>query len=292
MSSYANYGTPAEFDAGYANSITPEVVARWEAVFRADSDATLAALPVRRDLAYGPGERNRVDFFPAAVGSTSGPAPTLVAIHGGLWCLFDKWMMHFLAGAFTARGFNVAAINYGLAPARSLTQIVADCRAAVRWVYERADELGVDRARISLLGHSAAGQLAAVVAGTRWDQLDAGLPPQIVHRLVGVSGFYDIEPVRQTGFHDMVRFPNAEYREWNPLHLVAAHHPPALLLIGERESPLLHAMMHRYAAALGAVGVPVQTVVPPDECHFSVLHRVGDLGSAVFEGVKEFLSMP
>ncbi len=288
MPAYDGYLSATEFDAGYANSITPEVVTHWENIFRRDSADTLTRLPCRQDLAYGGHERNRFDFFPAMGDAVS--APLLIAIHGGLWFLFDKWLMHFLAETFTAVGFHVATINYPLAPEHSLGRIVDDCRASVAWFYQHASELRIDPTRISVLGHSAAGQLCTMVSSTRWHEYDASLPEQIIHCCVGISGFYDIEPFFVTGFQSMTRFAEEEYRRWNPIHHVATHLPPNLLITGGQESCLLQQMMIRYAEALRAVDVPVQTVVAPDEDHFSVLHQAGQPMSTVFQEVKAFLT--
>ncbi len=99
--------------------------------------ATALSLP-HVELAYGPDERNRIDLFPAP--GAAPDAPVLVAIHGGLWFLFDKWMMHFLAPAWTAAGVHVACPNYRLAPDASLDEIVADCRRAIGFLHlDRAD---------------------------------------------------------------------------------------------------------------------------------------------------------
>ncbi len=285
---YDQYHSPADFDTGYANSITPEVVAKWEAIFRRDSAATLAGVPCRENLAYGPHARNRLDFFPAR-GGNAPSAPLLIAIHGGLWFLFDKWLAHFLAPAFTAAGFHVAAINYRLAPEHSLGAIVEDCRAATLWLYQRASELNIDRDRVSVLGHSAAGQLCAMVAATRWDELDASVPKQIIERCVGVSGFYDIEPFPLTGFQNMTRFAAEEYVRWNPVNQVSDHLPPGLLITGGEESGLLRQMMERYAMLLRGSRVPVTTVLAEGECHFSVLHGLGNPASALFREAITFL---
>lgn len=291
MLTYEGYATPAEFEAGYANAITPELVAHWESIFRRESADALARLPCRRDLPYGPhAERNRLDFFPAA-GDPSA-APLLIAIHGGLWCLFDKWMMHGLAGAFTGAGFHVATINYPLAPGHSLDTIVEACRAATAWLYRHAAELGVDRQRISVLGHSAAGQLCTLVASTRWGEHDAALPVQIVHRCIGVSGFYDIEPFGHTGFAAMTRFAPEDYHRYNPPGHVAGHLPPTLLVTGGLESSLLQQMMAGYADVLRGARVPVDTLVAPPECHFSVLHQFGRPESMVFQAARAFLTHP
>ena len=112
--------------AGYANNITPEGVNRWERFFRDRSSEVLASGTPYVELAYGPHPRQRMDCFrsPAA----RADAPTLIAIHGGLWFFFDRWMMHFLVPAFTAAGIHMACPSYRLAPEQALSDIVADCQ--------------------------------------------------------------------------------------------------------------------------------------------------------------------
>jgi arylformamidase len=276
MATYVGYATPEDFYRGYDNFITPEVVAKWDAIFRADSARALATV-AHRELRYGAGERNAIDFFPAA---GTGPAPLLVAIHGGLWFLFDKWFMHFLAGSFTREGIHVACINYGLAPAQDLAGIIGDCRAAVTWLRGESSALNLAPSRISVLGHSAAGQIAALVAA------DASLE---LHGCIGVSGFYDIVPFAQTPFHASTQFPIEQYAQWNPLDHVSAKNPSTLLITGARESSLLQQMMAHYAAALRAHAVPVETICAPDECHFSVLHEITQAGSPLFSRVLQML---
>src|ERR1700687_4156217 len=95
MLTYSSYKTPAEFDAGYANNIDAAVVAHWEAFFR-ERSAALAA--PRLELTYGADTRNRIDFFQAP--NAAPGAPVLIATDGGVWFLFDKWMMHFPGPGF------------------------------------------------------------------------------------------------------------------------------------------------------------------------------------------------
>ena len=287
MLNYLKSRTAAEFDAGYANQITPEVVARWEQAFRERSQAVLTTHPPTGELVYGPDPRQRIDFFRSRVAQAD--APTLIAIHGGLWFLFGRWMMHFLVPAFTAAGVHVACPGYRLAPAHGLGEIVGDCRQAVRFLARQAGELGLTPGRFSVLGHSAAGQLAAVVAATDWPALDAGLSSDLVRSWIGVSGFYDIEPFAQTGFQPLVGFAEQAYRRWNPANLARPGLPPALLLTGARESDLLHDMMTGYAGLLAAAGVSVRTMDAVNECHFSVLARLGEPDSAMHHAVLSWL---
>lgn len=287
MIAYANPRSPAEFDAGYANSITPDVVERWERYFRDASARVLEAKLRQIELAYGTHERQRIDFFPSPVAVAG--APTLVAIHGGLWFLFDRWMMHFLVPAFTAAGVHVACPSYRLAPEHGLDEIVEDCQQAIRYLALNAGALGITPGRLSVLGHSAAGQLAAVTAGTDWPRIDASLPAGLVRSWIGVSGFYDIEPFSQTSFQELVRFSDEAYRRWNPARLVHGGQPRTLLITGARESDLLHEMMAGYAVLLGADGVPATTLDASEECHFSVLAKLGDASSEIHKRALEWI---
>lgn len=66
----------------------------------------------RIDLAYGPGERDRFDLFPA-------PEPTgafVIYIHGGYWQRGDKSVYSIVAGPLLAAGIDVAFVNYNLCP--------------------------------------------------------------------------------------------------------------------------------------------------------------------------------
>ncbi|MFC7607643.1 alpha/beta hydrolase [Teichococcus aestuarii] len=99
------------------------------AEYRARTEAAKAALPgARIGLPYGPTEPERLDIYPAA---TPGPAPVFVFIHGGYWRLLDAADSGFMAPYLTAAGACVVAVNYALAPAATLDEIVRQCRAAL-----------------------------------------------------------------------------------------------------------------------------------------------------------------
>uniref|UniRef100_UPI0025DC2C0D alpha/beta hydrolase n=1 Tax=uncultured Brevundimonas sp. TaxID=213418 RepID=UPI0025DC2C0D len=123
----------------------PAVMARW----KAGSEAARAAHPPER-LAYGAGERERMDWFDAGPG-----APIAVFIHGGYWQALDESWFSFVAPPLLARGVSVAIPTYDLAPQVGLDRIIEQMRTATEFLADRA---GV---RPIATGHSAGGHLSA-----------------------------------------------------------------------------------------------------------------------------------
>jgi acetyl esterase/lipase len=64
----------------------------------------------------------------------------------------------------------VATVEYRLAPQTSYKGSIEDNYAALRWVYHHASELGVDPMRIAVMGISAGGGHAAILALTARDR--------------------------------------------------------------------------------------------------------------------------
>jgi len=96
---------------------------------------------------------------------TEGPLPCVYAIHGGGYVVgtyesddarFDHWCVNH-------RCIGVS-VEYRLAPETSYPGPLEDCYAGLRWTTEHAAELGIDPARIGVLGTSAGGGLAAALA--------------------------------------------------------------------------------------------------------------------------------
>ncbi|MEZ7005479.1 alpha/beta hydrolase [Streptomyces sp. AD55] len=93
------------------------------------------------------------------------PTAALVWMHGGGYVLgkadIDESLCHRIAAE---TGASVVSVDYRLAPETQEPSPVHDCYAALRWVHDNADDLGVNRDRIAVGGASAGGGLAAALA--------------------------------------------------------------------------------------------------------------------------------
>ncbi|MFC6354701.1 alpha/beta hydrolase [Luethyella okanaganae] len=91
--------------------------------------------------------------------------PGLLNIHGGGMMLGNRFMdTDRLVGLVLELGVIAANVEYRLAPEHPHPAPVEDCYAGLSWMAKNAASLGVDPARIVVMGGSAGGGLSAGVA--------------------------------------------------------------------------------------------------------------------------------
>lgn len=246
----------ARLDAAYNNSAAVENYA----AIKLDWSRRSARVRDRRrghlDLVYGSAPRQRLDLFLA----DDPAAPTLAFIHGGYWQRNDKSEYSFVAEGPLARGFNVAVVEYTLAPDAGMDQIVAEVGLALSWLAAHLSGYGADPVRIYVSGHSAGGHLTAMTIGLG-----------VARGGLAISGLYDLEPIRLSYLNAKLGLDASEARRNSPI----AHLPPAaaplVIAYGTSELPELCRQSVAYASAWIDHGLPSRLLPIEGADHFTVL---------------------
>ena len=117
--------------------------------------------PTAANLAYGPLERQVLDFWQA---KSDKPTPVVFCIHGGGWTNGDKSSYYGGVKNYLESGVSVVTINYRLmaqANAQKVTPPVKapldDAARALQFVRSKAGEWNIDKKRIGATGGSAGG---------------------------------------------------------------------------------------------------------------------------------------
>jgi acetyl esterase/lipase len=264
----------AALDAAYNNTAAVGQARRDQHVagWSARSDALRRARGGKLDLRYGTGERQRLDVFPCGVAA----APTLVYVHGGYWQTNDKEPYAFLGEALLPAGFNLALVEYTLAPAARLDAIVAEVRAAVAWTIDHAREHGGDPARVFVAGHSAGGHLTAM----------AMTDPRVAGGLA-ISGIFDLEPIRLNYLNDRLRLDAAEAERNSPVRHLPDRAGPLVVTVGLGELPELVRQSEEFAAAWQARGLRGRYLPLPAHDHFSILEELAQPAGALVKALTE-----
>ena len=101
----------------------------------------------------------------------SAPRPAVLYIHGGGMIVGSPQLEAF-GTARVARNLGVVAVSpdYRLAPEHPFPAALDDCMTTLALDAANADELGIDRGRIAVMGGSAGGGLSAAVAQRSHDE--------------------------------------------------------------------------------------------------------------------------
>jgi acetyl esterase len=206
----------------------------------------------------------------------TGPRPLVVYYHGGGFVFGDLRGGDWIAGS-VARDLDaiVVSADYRLAPKHPFPAGVEDCYAILLWAAAHADELGADASRIGVIGESAGGNLAAVVALMARER--GG--PVIRHQAL----LYPVTTTEDTPSRlanadafiltkaDMDKFDElyaGDHTDWRESPLLAASHaglPTAIIIVAGHDP--LHDDGVLYAEALRKDGVEVELIDYPAMPH-------------------------
>ncbi len=227
------------------------------------------------DQRYAAGPRCLLDIFPAGDG-----APVLFFIHGGYWRALDKSYVSFIAEPFHNAGITVVVPGYDLVPSIRVGGIVDQMRMAFDWIVKR-----LSPARIVVSGHSAGGQLAAMLA---LDQAVQGEGPIV--GLATISGAFDLRPLLHTSINADLNLSAEEAADASPLLRVEALMDGAALvplfgIVGGDETQGFKQWTAELVAAWAARGAPAKVCEVAGRNHFTILDALatpdGDLSDRI-----------
>jgi acetyl esterase/lipase len=164
------------------------------------------------NIHYGPDPRQQLDVYqPRVTASLQKPAkgwPVVVFFYGGSWNRGDRGDYRFAGEALASRGMVAVLADYRLYPQVRYPDFLRDCAAAVAWVRREASRYDGDTDRLYVMGHSAGGYNAAMLAlDARW-LAEQGLAPAIFKGWIGLAGPYEFLPMTNIDAQPVFFHPN------------------------------------------------------------------------------------
>jgi acetyl esterase/lipase len=225
-----------------------------------------ASRRVARDVAFGAGERLRLDVY-APRSPSARPRPVILFFYGGSWNSGRRQGYAFAARALAAQGFVVVVPDYRLVPEVRYPDFLLDCAAAVRWARRHSGAYGGDGERIVLTGHSAGAYNALMLA---LDPELLGADRSALRGVAGLAGPYDFLPLDDSAtIGAFGRWPDPD--ETQPVRRAAPGAPPALLLHGTDDARVKPRNSQKLAARLREAGNDVRLKLYPRLGHVEIL---------------------
>ena len=179
---------------------------------------------VDKGVAYGPLARQALDAYTPTASAPTGGWPVVVFFYGGSWNSGERADYAFVGSALAARGVLTLVADYRLYPAVRYPDFLRDSALALAWGFDQAARLGGNPRRVFVMGHSAGGYNAAMLAlDPRWLAATGHRPVELAG-WIGLAGPYDFFPTdnpdAQPVFFHPNYPPNAQPIEFGNLHAV------------------------------------------------------------------------
>lgn len=220
-----------------------------------DLSACIAAHSGDRTVAYKTvdGTPIYLSYYYPVDYNCSSKYPAFLFIHGGGWAthkIFDGepgWQgdyLGYLARYYAQKGFVSISIDYRLSSPDGQTEnyqlidCYDDCADAVDYILDKAAECGIDTENVFVLGESAGGHLAGLVA-TKYQRpgfrFKGSFLINAITDLEGDGKWKERVPKKST-HSELAKIPESEYAKYlSPLSNISADTCPVVLIHGEQD---------------------------------------------------------
>ena len=212
-----------------------------------------------------------------------------LAIHGGGWTGGRTEDFYPIAANFAAQGMLGISLEYRLANSGQGTTVfdcVQDARSSVRWIRENANRLGIDPAKIVVMGGSAGGHLALSTVlfeeiNDARDNLAFSATPNCLIMM------YPVIDTSADGYGQSKI--GKRWQELSPLHRVRANLPPALFFHGTADSVTPFRGMQMFQKKSLDAGNQSKLIIHPGGRHGYIIFNRAEYDSAL-EQMWQFMT--
>ena len=235
-------------------------------------------------LAYGLKARNRLDLY-----RTKNPKkqkPLIVFVHGGSWQHGNKRDYLFIGETFAREGFDVAVINYQLAPENIFPAFVDDLAQAIHYLNQNEVKLNISTDNMILMGHSAgAFNVMSVVYSAQSQNFKY---KDQIKAIVGLAGPYHFDyvgdPLSEHAFDHKI-----SYQQVMPYYFIEPNQIKHYLLVAEQDQVVERKNTLDLDIALRQKGNHSHIAVIPKTGHITIVATLASLMSHYFKTKRTIL---
>lgn len=235
------------------------------------------------NIAYGLKARQRLDLY---ISKKKQIKPLIVFVHGGAWSHGDKSAYKFVGEAFSRYGYDVAVINYHLAPKFKFPNYVDDLAVALNFLEQQQVRLGISTQNIALMGHSA-GAFNIVSLLYNPKRFESLIRTRI-RAIIGIAGPYHFDykddPLAGHAFDQ-----DTPYQHVMPYYFIEKNDVQHYLFLAENDQIVNKNNSIDLKNQLEASGNHCQICVIPKTGHVSIMGSISSLFSRFYRTRSEII---
>jgi acetyl esterase/lipase len=248
-----------------------------------------------KDIAYGGAEEQKLDLYLPARREFA----TVVFTYGGGWHSGSRKSVAPVGEKLRSLGFGAALLSHRLSPKDRFAAQIEDVAAALAWVKRNIAGKGGDPHRVFLMGHSSGAHLSLLLVSDPRFLAAHGLSPSDVSGCIGLSSPVDLAPREDgKGYGNVLMAGRGAdvfsrdvdiMRDASPIVHVGKGLPRVLLVVGERDFPMLEGDARVFVEKVKRAGGSAALFVAPDRDHMGVVKSLIEDDSPVLKQVVDLL---
>jgi acetyl esterase len=196
--------------------------------------------------------------------------PAIVFFFGGGWTSGTPAQFESQARHFANRGMIAITADYRVLSRHGVQAVecVKDAKAAIAWVRENAQRLGIDPEKIAASGGSAGGHLAAAtgtVSGFGSDERPNAMI--LFNPAATLAPIGDLQLQEGAGSRLSIKRLGVEAKVISPAHHIGKHTPPTLILHGKKDTTVPYASVVAFESAMKKAERPCKLIGYEGEGH-------------------------
>jgi acetyl esterase/lipase len=267
---------------------------------------TYSNIPYANDTLH----KHLLDIYLPA--NTEKALPLVVWIHGGAWMMNDKYAdmsyMKKTVKGFIDSGYALASVDYRFSTDSIFPAQIKDCNEAVEFLYKNADKYHLDKNRIAVIGFSAGGHLASLMALSNNNNVKEFYPKgkkpdfkiKCALDFYGPSDLIMLATDPDTSINNQknpvsillgamaVDRPDLA-KIASPVTYIDKNDPPFLIVQGEKDQSVPNTESKILSSWLTLARVPNQLIIVPGAPHYGEMFDADYIRKAVFATLKKWL---
>jgi len=235
--------------------------------------------------------------------------PLIVWVHGGAWMLNDKYAdmgyMTQTLKAFADSGYAVASIDYRWSTTAPFPAQIQDCNRAIQFLYDNAAKYKLDKDKIVLIGFSAGGHLASLLALSNNNNVKSFYAdgkkgkfkirlcldfygPSDFNMLTGNEAADPKSPVSLLLGATVTTRPDLA-KTASPATYVDKNDPPFLIVQGEKDESVNPEQSKSLSEKLTKADVKNELIIVPGAPHYGVMFDAENIRKSIFTFLDAYM---
>jgi acetyl esterase/lipase len=235
--------------------------------------------------------------------------PLIVWVHGGAWISNDKYAdMGYMTNtikAFIDSGYAIASIDYRYSTTAPFPAQIQDCNEALEYLYQNGAKYSLDVNRIALIGFSAGGHLASLLALSNNNYVksfyaDGKKSHFKISLMLDFYGPSDLLTLKGNDSNDpknpitlllgtrAIDRPDLA-KKASPATYIDKNDPPFLIVQGEKDESVNPDESVNLSSRLKSAGVDNELIIVPGAPHFGAMFDAEFIRKRIFYFLDKYL---